>query len=37
MVGLFTVATIGVATLFDLWERLDIKRGLTTVYRLAFN
>ena len=29
MVGLFTVGTIGVGTIADLWERLDIKRGLT--------
>ncbi|KAJ3251529.1 hypothetical protein HK103_002275 [Boothiomyces macroporosus] len=27
LVGLFTVATVGVATLFDLWEILDIKRN----------
>jgi dolichyl-phosphate-mannose-protein mannosyltransferase len=26
MVGLFTVAVVGVATLFDLWELLDYKR-----------
>ncbi|KAG0329642.1 hypothetical protein BG000_012018, partial [Podila horticola] len=29
MVGLFTVATIGVAVLWDLWELLDIRRKLT--------
>ncbi|KAG0215255.1 hypothetical protein BGX28_000474 [Mortierella sp. GBA30] len=29
MVGLFTVATIGVAVLCDLWELLDIRRRLT--------
>ncbi|KAG0343686.1 hypothetical protein BG004_005079 [Podila humilis] len=29
MVGLFTVATIGIAVLFDLWELLDIRRKLT--------
>jgi dolichyl-phosphate-mannose-protein mannosyltransferase len=29
MVGLFAFATIGTATIVDLWERLDIKRGLT--------
>ncbi|KAG9303275.1 hypothetical protein G9A89_013601 [Geosiphon pyriformis] len=29
MVGLFTVATIGVAVVYDLWELLDIQRGLT--------
>ncbi|CAG8457563.1 10972_t:CDS:10 [Ambispora gerdemannii] len=29
MVGLFTFATIGVAVLVDLWELLDIQRGLT--------
>ncbi|KAI8905429.1 Dolichyl-phosphate-mannose-protein mannosyltransferase-domain-containing protein [Gorgonomyces haynaldii] len=28
MVGLLTVATIGIATLSDLWEHLDIRRGL---------
>ena len=27
MVGLFTLATIGVATLFDLWDILDVKRN----------
>lgn len=27
LVGLFTVATVGIATLYDLWEILDIKRG----------
>ncbi|KAJ3036664.1 hypothetical protein HDV00_002488 [Rhizophlyctis rosea] len=29
MVGLFTVACVGIAVLFDLWELLDIRRGLT--------
>ncbi|KAI9351121.1 Dolichyl-phosphate-mannose-protein mannosyltransferase-domain-containing protein [Zopfochytrium polystomum] len=29
MVGLFTMATIGIATLNDLWRLLDIKRGLS--------
>ncbi|KAF9952125.1 hypothetical protein BGZ70_000719, partial [Mortierella alpina] len=29
MVGLFTVATIGVAVLCDLWDLLDIRRRLT--------
>ena len=29
MVGLFTVACIGVATLIDLWRLLDFQRGLT--------
>ncbi|KAF9191570.1 hypothetical protein BGZ51_007133 [Haplosporangium sp. Z 767] len=29
MVGLFTVATIGVAVLWDLWVLLDIRRRLT--------
>ena len=29
MVGLFTVATIGIATCRDLWELLDIKNKLT--------
>ncbi|KAF9977574.1 Protein O-mannosyl-transferase 1 [Actinomortierella ambigua] len=28
MVGLFTVATIGAAVLYDLWNLLDIRRGL---------
>lgn len=31
MVGLFTVATVGIATLVDLWELLDIKRGHSMV------
>ena len=31
MVGLFTVATVGIATLIDLWELLDIKRGHSMV------
>ncbi|CAG8739916.1 3780_t:CDS:2, partial [Acaulospora morrowiae] len=29
MVGLFTVFTIGYAVLYDLWNLLDIKRGLS--------
>ncbi|CDH58914.1 glycosyltransferase family 39 protein [Lichtheimia corymbifera JMRC:FSU:9682] len=29
MVGLFVVATIGVCVLVDLWDLMDIKRGLT--------
>ncbi|KAF9413513.1 hypothetical protein BGZ94_000709 [Podila epigama] len=29
MVGLFTVSTIGVAVIWDLWELLDIRRRLT--------
>ncbi|KAJ3059044.1 hypothetical protein HK102_010183, partial [Quaeritorhiza haematococci] len=29
MVGLFIVATIGIATLIDLWRLLDIKKGLS--------
>ncbi|KAI8141824.1 glycosyltransferase family 39 protein [Fennellomyces sp. T-0311] len=29
LVGLFVVATIGICVLVDLWELLDIKRGLT--------
>jgi len=29
MVGLFTVATIGVAVIWDLWVLLDVRRGLT--------
>ncbi|CAG8562246.1 1640_t:CDS:10 [Funneliformis caledonium] len=31
MVGLFTVMTIGVAVLIDLWNLLDIERGLTMI------
>jgi dolichyl-phosphate-mannose--protein O-mannosyl transferase len=31
MVGLFGFATIGLATIIDLWELLDIKRGLSWV------
>lgn len=31
MVGLFVVATIGVCVLVDLWDLMDIKRGLTMV------
>ena len=31
MVGLFAFATIGMATIFDLWELLDINRGLSIV------
>jgi dolichyl-phosphate-mannose--protein O-mannosyl transferase len=34
MVGLFTVGTVGIATLFDLWKLLDIKRGLSIVFHL---
>lgn len=34
MVGLFTVATVGIATLVDLWELLDIKKGHSMVCRL---
>ncbi|KAJ3278129.1 hypothetical protein HK104_002629 [Borealophlyctis nickersoniae] len=29
MVGLFTVGAVGVAVLFDLWELLDYRRGLS--------
>ncbi|KAF0357977.1 glycosyltransferase family 39 protein [Gigaspora margarita] len=29
LVGLFTVLTIGIAVIVDLWNLLDIKRGLT--------
>ncbi|RKO83191.1 Dolichyl-phosphate-mannose-protein mannosyltransferase-domain-containing protein, partial [Blyttiomyces helicus] len=29
MVGLFTVACVGIAVLFDLWELLDIRKGLS--------
>ncbi|KAL9938310.1 hypothetical protein V8E36_002933 [Tilletia maclaganii] len=29
MVGLFTIVTVGVAVLFDLWRLLDVKRGQT--------
>ena len=36
MVGLFTVACIGIAVLFDLWELLDIRRGLSMVSRKSF-
>ncbi|RHZ61884.1 hypothetical protein Glove_345g31 [Diversispora epigaea] len=37
MVGLFTVATIGYAVLTDLWNLLDIKRGLSmTQFRKHF-
>ncbi|KAI8895247.1 Dolichyl-phosphate-mannose-protein mannosyltransferase-domain-containing protein [Globomyces pollinis-pini] len=28
LVGLFTVATVGIATLFDLWDLLDVNRKL---------
>ena len=31
MVGLFTVATVGIATLTDLWYYLDIKKGYSMV------
>jgi dolichyl-phosphate-mannose--protein O-mannosyl transferase len=33
MVGLFLVALIGIAVIYDLWGLLDIKRGLTMVYK----
>ncbi|KAI0244306.1 Dolichyl-phosphate-mannose--protein mannosyltransferase 4 [Massospora cicadina] len=29
MVGLFTIATVGLAVMWDLWRLLDIRRGLT--------
>lgn len=32
MVGLFGFATIGIATIIDLWELLDINRGLSWVF-----
>jgi dolichyl-phosphate-mannose--protein O-mannosyl transferase len=31
MVGLFGFATIGLATIIDLWQLLDINRGLSLV------
>ena len=31
MVGLFTVATIGVATVIDLWDLADHKRNYSNV------
>ena len=31
MVGLFLVALIGIAVICDLWNLLDIRRGLTMV------
>ena len=31
MVGLFVVAAVGVATLYDLWDLLDINKGLSGV------
>ena len=31
LVGLFVVTTIGICVLVDLWELMDIKRGLTMV------
>lgn len=31
MVGLFAFLAVGSAVLFDLWNLLDIKRGLTMV------
>ncbi len=34
MVGLFAFATIGIATIVDLWELLDINRGLSLVFFL---
>jgi dolichyl-phosphate-mannose-protein mannosyltransferase len=36
MVGLFTVATVGIATLADLWELLDIKKGHSMVSKIMF-
>lgn len=32
MVGLFTVASIGIATIYDLWILLDIKKGHPMVF-----
>jgi dolichyl-phosphate-mannose-protein mannosyltransferase len=29
MVGLFTVATVGIATIVDLWQLADLSRNLT--------
>jgi dolichyl-phosphate-mannose--protein O-mannosyl transferase len=31
MVGLFLVASVGIATVIDLWELSDLKRGLSLV------
>ena len=31
LVGLFVVTAIGICVLVDLWELMDIKRGLTMV------
>ena len=31
MVGLFTFATVGAAVLYDLWDILDIRKGLSMV------
>lgn len=31
MVGLFAFLTVGTAVILDLWNLLDIKRGLTLV------
>lgn len=31
MVGLFAFCTVGTAVVIDLWNLLDIKRGLTIV------
>ena len=31
MVGLFTVATIGIATVVDLWDLADQKRNIPNV------
>ena len=31
MVGLFTFFTVGTAVVIDLWNLLDIKKGLTVV------
>lgn len=36
MVGLLTFAAVGIAVLFDLWELLDIRNGLTIVGYLTF-
>jgi dolichyl-phosphate-mannose-protein mannosyltransferase len=32
MVGLFTVITIGIAVIIQLWEMLDIKKGNSLAY-----
>lgn len=31
MVGLFIVAAVGLATIFDLWSLMDVRRGLELV------